>query len=94
MNINRPLVPVSSDPSAPEILTPATFLTQKTSPLRPTPGNFVAQVLYAKQWRQVQYLANRFWSRWRKEFLSMLQEKTKVGNDYTRSETRRSRASS
>ena len=33
---NRPLVPVSSDPTAPEILTPATLLTQKTSSVRPT----------------------------------------------------------
>ena len=64
---SRPLVAISSDPSAPEILTPSTLLTKK-KPATPksTPGNFVPQDLYTKQWRQVQLLANRFWSRRRK----------------------------
>ncbi len=35
----RPLVPVSTDPEAPLILTPATLLTQKFSVL-PPPGEF------------------------------------------------------
>lgn len=74
---NRPLVPVSSDPSVPEILTPSTLLTQKSSTLKATPGKFTQTDLQAKQWRQVQYLANIFWSRWRKEFLPMLQPRTK-----------------
>ena len=74
---NRPLTAISSDPSAPELLTPSTLLTQKTLPLKPTPGNFVPQELYAKQWRQVQFLANRFWSRWKKEFLPTLQSRRK-----------------
>ena len=55
---NRPLVAISSDPSAPEILTPSTLLTQKTATLKSTPGKFVPQDLYTKQWRQVQLLAN------------------------------------
>lgn len=74
---NRPLVAVSDDPSIPEILTPSILLTQKTLPLKPAPGNFVPQDLYRKQWRQVQYLANQFWSRWRKEFLPTLQSRRK-----------------
>jgi len=49
----RPLVPVSIDPEAPEILTPATFLTQKTQSLKATPGNFSCADLHSKQWRQV-----------------------------------------
>jgi hypothetical protein len=78
---NRPLTAISSDPSAPELLTPSTLLTQKTLPLKPTPGNFVPQDLYAKQWRQVQFLANRFWSRWKKEFLPTLQSRRKWETD-------------
>lgn len=74
---NRPLVAISSDPSAPEILTPSTLLTQKTLSLKRTPGNFVPQDLFTKQWRQVQFLANRFWSRWKKEFLPTLQSRRK-----------------
>ena len=59
----RPLVPVPSDPDMPEILTPATLLTHKSKALKATPGNFRIADLYSKQWRQVQYLANIFWTR-------------------------------
>ena len=74
---NRPLVPVSSDPSAPEILTPATILSLKESPIRAAPGNFTKKDLHTHQWRQVQFLADKFWSRWRKEFLPTLQPRRK-----------------
>jgi hypothetical protein len=37
---NRPLTAISNDPSAPELLTPSTLLTQKTLPLQPTPRKF------------------------------------------------------
>ncbi len=70
---NRPLVAVPNDPSAPEILTSAALLTQKTQPLLAAPGKFVPKDLYTKQWRQVQCLADRFWSRWKREYLSTLQ---------------------
>jgi hypothetical protein len=60
---NRPLIPVSNDPKAPEILTP---LTQKPTALTATPGQFTLKDLHTAQWRQVQYLANVFWSRWQK----------------------------
>ena len=39
---SRPLVPVSNDPEAPEILTPATLLTQKPTTLTATPGQFTS----------------------------------------------------
>ena len=56
----RPLGPVATDPEMPEILTPATLLTQKSQSLKDMPGSFSCQDLYSKQWRQVQYLANPF----------------------------------
>ena len=74
---NRPLVPVSSDPTVPEILTPATILSMKTTPTVAPPGSFNQRDLYASQWRQVQHLANTFWSRWKKEFLPLLQPRRK-----------------
>ena len=77
----RPLVPVSTDPEMPEILTPATLLTQKSRALKATPGNFSCTELYSKQWRQVQYLANLFWTRWRKEYLPTLQPRRKWRNE-------------
>ena len=73
----RPLVPVPTDPEAPEILSPATLLTQKTRSLKSTPGNFNREDLYSKQCGQVQHLANVFWHRWRKEFLPTLQPRRK-----------------
>ena len=76
---NRPLVPVSNDPSMPDILTPSTLLTKKPSTLKATPGKFSPKDLcrHNKQWRQVQHLATTFWSRWRKEFLPLLQPRRK-----------------
>ena len=41
---NRPLVPISSDPTMPDILTPSMVLTQKPSSLKAVPGNFVRRI--------------------------------------------------
>ncbi|XP_030834719.1 uncharacterized protein LOC115921399 [Strongylocentrotus purpuratus] len=55
-------------------LTPDHLLTQKSRVILPPPGNFPRKDVYAKKrWRRVQHLAKKFWSRWRKEFLSQLQ---------------------
>lgn len=73
----RPLASVSTDPDDPVILTPATLLTQKVSvPSAPSddPGT---KDLFKRQWRQVQHLAQTFWSRWRKHYLSSLQPRRK-----------------
>ena len=80
---NRPLVPISSDPTIPDILTPSTVLTQKPSSLKAAPGKFCQKDLCRsnKQWRQVQHLANVFWSIWRKEFLPLLQPRRKWETD-------------
>ena len=80
---SRPLVPVSTDPTMPEVLTPATLLTQKTSTLKAIPGEFTATDLckHNKQWRHVQHLANVFWSKWRKEFLPTQQPRRKWQED-------------
>ena len=73
----RPLVPVSADPTMPEILSPASLLTQKTDTPKAAPRNFTQSDLCSKQWRQVQFLANQFWSCWRKEYLPTLQPRRK-----------------
>ena len=68
---NRPLThQCLNDPKSLEPLTPNHLLTMKTKILPPPPGNFVREDVYArKRWRRVQYLAEQFWSRWRKEYL-------------------------
>jgi hypothetical protein len=78
---SRPLVPVSTDTEAPEILSPSMILTQNPSPLPPPPGKFTPKDLHAAQWRQVQYLANVFWARWKREFLPLLQVRRKWTQD-------------
>ncbi|XP_059828204.1 uncharacterized protein LOC132395502 [Hypanus sabinus] len=70
------LLPVSSDPENPFILSPSMLLTQKAG-APPSPGDFSDKDLYTRQWRQVQALANQFWSRWRHEYLPLLQHRQK-----------------
>lgn len=44
----------------------------------PPAGKFVKEDLYtSKRWRQVQQLANEFWTRWRREYLQELQARAK-----------------
>lgn len=73
----RPLVPVSTDPDSPLILTPAMLLTQKVGTSPTPPGSFTDENLFRSQWRQVQSLATKFWSRWKTEYLPTLQSRRK-----------------
>ena len=42
----------------------------------PPPGEFSKTDLCCqKRWRRIQHARNEFWSRWRKEFLQLLQER-------------------
>ncbi|XP_065115485.1 uncharacterized protein [Paramisgurnus dabryanus] len=69
---SRPLsVDNLNDPNSLAPLTPNNLLTMKSIPALPPPGRFLREDIYArKRWRHVQYLAEQFWSRWRKEYLS------------------------
>ncbi|XP_077393414.1 uncharacterized protein LOC144030741 [Festucalex cinctus] len=69
---SRPLtVDNLSDPQSLEPLTPNHLLTMKIDKALPPPGAFVREDIYGKKrWRQVQYLAEQFWSRWRQEYLA------------------------
>ncbi len=82
---SRPLtISNLSTPTEAEPLTPNHLLTMKSRVLLPPPGEFQQADLYlVKRWRRVQYLVNQFWSRWRKEFLSTLQER-KLWNNVRR----------
>ncbi|XP_028328030.1 uncharacterized protein LOC114478897 isoform X1 [Gouania willdenowi] len=73
----RPLTTVSTDPENPAILTPAMLLTQKVSTPPVPPGQFESRDLFRAQWRRVQHLANTFWSRWQKEYITGLQHRRK-----------------
>ncbi|XP_051803945.1 uncharacterized protein LOC127533924 [Acanthochromis polyacanthus] len=68
---SRPLTTDNlNDPNSLEPLTPNHLVTMKTSSALPPPGQFIKEDLYAqKRWRQVQYLLEQFWSRWKREYL-------------------------
>ena len=76
---SRPLsVNDLNDPEAPEPLTPNHLLTLKQKLVLPPPGKFQRADLYCRKWwRRVQYMANQFWFRWRREFLQNLQSRSK-----------------
>lgn len=71
----RPLTAISNDPDDMEALTPNHILLYRSEVTFP-PGLFSSDDLYVrKRWRQVQYLSELFWTRWRKEFLVLLQKR-------------------
>lgn len=70
----RPLAPISIDPI---MLTPATLLMQKIGTFPAPPYEFDIKDLYKRHWRQVQFLADAFWSKWRKQYFSTLQTRSK-----------------
>jgi hypothetical protein len=54
----------------------------KTKVVLSPPGVFPREDLYArKHWRRVQYLADQFWRRWRREYLQNLQQRQKWNED-------------
>lgn len=67
-----------NNPSRPEPLTPNHILKMKLTIILPPPGQFIREGLYLKKrWRRIQYLANEFWTRWKKEYLLNLQARQK-----------------
>ena len=65
-------------PDDPFPLCPANLLMMKSKVICAPPGKFEKSDLYSKRfWRRVQYLANEFWQRWQKEYLTNLQRRMK-----------------
>lgn len=72
---SQPITTVSNDPNDLEPLTSNNLLQVKVQHMLP-PGLFHQQDMYSRRrWRQVQYLADLFWTRWVKEYLPLLQER-------------------
>ncbi|XP_030842249.1 uncharacterized protein LOC105438717 [Strongylocentrotus purpuratus] len=73
----RPLTHLSMDSRDDEPLTPNHLLLLRKNPSLP-PGIFVKEDCHLRRhWRQVQYLAGQFWTRWVKEYLPLLQQRQK-----------------
>ena len=80
----RPIAALPSDVDDPQPLSPAMLLTMKARPFGPPPGEFIPDDLYARQrWRRVQYLADQFWAKWRREYLQNLQHRHKWNHPKT-----------
>lgn len=73
---SRPLVLLDSDSENPIPLSPSMLLTQKPQQIVEVPANCLND-MHIKQWKRVQMLAERFWKRWRNEFLQSLQMRQK-----------------
>ena len=74
---SRPLVPVSSDPECPTVLSPSMLLTQKTDVITDNFNVLETKDLYKAQWKRVQVLADMFWNRWKRDYLQTLQVRRK-----------------
>ena len=76
--VNSRPITLTNEPNSLRPLTPNMLLHMKSSVVFPPPGVFQNADKYSpKRWRRVQHLANCFWHRWRKEFLQLLQERSK-----------------
>ena len=75
---SRPLTSVSDDLNDFEALTPNHFLLGRASPNHPI---ITEDSCLRRKWRQVQTSLNLFWSRWIKEYLPSLNERTKWRQD-------------
>ena len=79
-NVNsRPLTVASLNAShCVEPLMPNHLLTMKSKVVLPPPSSFQRADQYSKKrWRRVQYLANEFWNKWKKEYVQSLQLRQK-----------------
>ena len=75
---SRPLTVDTLGDESMEAISPQNLLTMKSKVVLQPPGTFQPADMYCqRRWRTVQFLANVFWSRWRKEFLSSLQTRQK-----------------
>ncbi len=75
---SRPLTTISDDVKDCNALTPNHRLMAKDSPTTVPPGEFTRQDVFGrKRWKRIQHLSNLFWTRWKREYLPLLQERHK-----------------
>lgn len=73
----RPITSVSTDSEEPCILSPSMLLTQKTDFTNDFASHLDTRDMYRSSWKCVQVLAEKFWSRWKTEYVHTLQRHVK-----------------
>ena len=74
---SRPLTPMSSDPNDLEALTPSHFLIGRSLQAIPYPDLHDIPINRQTHFQQLEGIKQNFWSRWSKEYIAQLQERTK-----------------
>ena len=73
---NRPITDLPSSPNEFAALTPGMILISSVDDSFP-PGVFVRADGYKRSWKRSQFLVDEFWRRWLKEYLPLLQPRSK-----------------
>uniref|UniRef100_A0A182YRV4 DUF5641 domain-containing protein n=1 Tax=Anopheles stephensi TaxID=30069 RepID=A0A182YRV4_ANOST len=74
---SRPITPMSEDPSGLTALTPGHFLTGENLQLLPSINLTQIPINRLTHWQIIQQQLQRFWKRWRTEYLQKLQARSK-----------------
>ena len=69
---SRPLtIETIADGASEATISPSNLLVIRLKVVMPCPGSFGIPDIYNRsRWKRIQHIANEFWSRWRKEFLT------------------------
>lgn len=78
---SRPIAAISTDPDDPSILAPSSLLTQKVGTPPDDIPQFGIKDIYKSKWQRVQVMADEFWKKWQKEYLTGLQTRRKWATD-------------
>ncbi|XP_043064079.1 uncharacterized protein LOC122320068 [Drosophila ficusphila] len=74
---SRPLLPLSENPADLEALTPAHFLGTVPLVLYSEPDVTKLNFNRLDRWQSISYFQQIFWSRWREEYMTLLQQRSK-----------------
>ena len=78
VNSRQLTIETIADGTSEAAISPSNLLTMKSKVLMPPSRSFRTPDLYSRRrWGRSQHIANEFWSRWRKEFLTSFQARSK-----------------
>jgi hypothetical protein len=75
---SRSLIPMSSDPEDVNVLTPGHFLVGRPLASLVEPNLSDVNINRLNRWQLLQKLSQHFWQRWKNEYITTLQRRTKL----------------